>query len=300
MNDSFVFRPKWKPGLILHLLLAVILAAGSGFLLWLAFQQHLGGFLILFLFGALVLLAPFLLIVYRAYALYHASYTIEREGFKVHWGLRREDIPLSEIEWVRPVNELLIPLTTPRFSLPGAYLGASQHPDLGEVEFIASDYNSLVIIETANEVLAVSPEDPEDFMKMFNRSLEMGSITPIESYSSQPAEFIRSVFSQPLARGFLIAGLLLTLALTVFTSLIIPYRQVISMGVNSIGQPLDPVSSNSLLILPILGGLSLVLDVILGFNFFHKEDQRKVSYLLWAAGAVTPLLLIVALIIMVV
>ena len=300
MNDSFVFRPKWKPGLILHLLLAVILAAGSGFLLWLAFQQHLGVFLILFLFGALVLLAPFLLIVYRAYALYHASYTIEREGFKVHWGLRREDIPLSEIEWVRPVNELLIPLTTPRFSLPGAYLGASQHPDLGEVEFIASDYNSLVIIETANEVLAVSPEDPEDFMKMFNRSLEMGSITPIESYSSQPAEFIRSVFSQPLARGFLIAGLLLTLALTVFTSLIIPYRQVISMGVNSIGQPLDPVSSNSLLILPILGGLSLVLDVILGFNFFHKEDQRKVSYLLWAAGAVTPLLLIVALIIMVV
>lgn len=299
MRSSLVFRPVWKPGLILHSILAALLAGGGGFLLWLAFQQRIGGLLILCLFGALFLLALLSLVIYRAYGLYHASYTIEREGLRIQWGLRREDIPLTEVEWVRPADELMIPLRAPAFSMPGAYLGTNQHPDLGKVEFIASDLKAMVIVETANQVLALSPEDPENFIHSFQRTLEMGSITPIEAYSSQPAEFIQTVFSYPVARGTLITGLVLTLFLVVLTSLLIPYRQIVSMGITPQGLPLEAVPSNRLLILPILGSIVLILDVVVGFYFFRSKERRIAAYFLWVAGAVTPFLLIIALLLMV-
>jgi len=299
MSSSLVFRPVWKNGLILHSILAVLLAGSGGFLIWLAFQQHFGGLLILCFFGALLLLGLFALVVYRAYGLYHASYTIEREGLRIQWGLRREDIPLTEVEWVRTIDELLTPLKPPMFSMPGAYQGVSYHSDLGKVDFIASDFKSMVIIETTNKVLALSPENPEDFIRSFQRTLEMGSITPIDAYSSQPAEFIQNVFSYPAARGTLITGLLFTLALVVLTSLFIPYKQTVSMGVTPLGTPLDAVTSNRLLILPILGSILFILDVLIGLYYFRKNEQRKVSYLLWFGGIATPFLLTIALLMMV-
>ena len=299
MNDIFSFRPAWKRGLTLHILLSVVLAACGGGLLWLAFQQRLGGFLILCLLGTLGLLGLLVLVVYRAYALFHASYTIEREGLRIRWGLRREDIPLTEMEWVRPAHELIAPLKRPSFSMQGALLGMTRHPDLGEVEFIASDYDSLVVVETANQVLALSPEDAERFVQTFQRTLEMGSITPIEAYTAQPAEFIQSVFTRRFARVTLISSLLLTLLLAVLTSLLIPYRQIVSMGIDAAGRPLAPVAANHLLILPLLGGAAWIADVVLGFYFFHEEDQHYVSFLLWSGAVLTPVLLMIALLIMV-
>ena len=77
---------------------------------------------------------------YRAYALLRADYYIDRDSLAMLWGLRVEDIPLTDIEWVRPASDLTNPLVLPRFRLPGAILGTRRHPDLGLVEFIASDY----------------------------------------------------------------------------------------------------------------------------------------------------------------
>jgi hypothetical protein len=299
MNNSMEFRPVWRQGLTLHILLAVLTAALGGFLIWLAFQQKIGGLVILCLFGALIFLALLPLLVYRAYALYHATYTIEREGLSIQWGLRREDIPLTEVEWVRPMTDLVVPLHAPPLSMPGAYLGTNLHSDLGNVEFIASSYSTMVIVETANQVLALSPEDPEEFLYSFHRTLEMGSITPIEAFSSQPAEFIQNVFSFPLARLSLISSLLLTLLLALVTSLLIPLKPIVSMGITPQGTPLDPVVSNRLLILPLLASFSFVLDVVLGLYYFRKPEQRHVSYFLWIAGMVMPVLLLIALLLMV-
>jgi hypothetical protein len=299
MKSSNEFRPVWKTGFWLHCAIAVILAGLGGFLAYLAFQQTVGGLLILCLFGALVLLAALPIIVYRAYGLYHASYTIEREGLSIRWGLRKEDIPLTEVEWVHSADDLMTPLKAPAFSLPGAYLGEGQHPDLGRVEFIASDRNAFVVIETISQTLVLSPENPEEFIDSFQRTLEMGSLTPIEAFSTQPAQFIQEVFSHPVARASLVTSLLLTLLLAVLTSLLIPRQQIVSMGITATGAALEPVPSTRLLILPILGAFALVLDTILGFYLYRKDSQQIVAYFLWGAGVITPLLLILALLIMV-
>lgn len=299
MKSTNEFRPVWKNGFWLHCAIAVLLAGLGGFLVYLAFQQTVGGLLILCLFGALVLLAALPIIVYRAYGLYHASYTIEREGLSIRWGLRKEDIPLTEIEWVHSAADLMTPLKVPAFSLPGAYLGESQHPDLGQVEFIASDCSAFVVVETISQTLVLSPENPEEFIDSFQRTLEMGSLSPIEAFSVQPAQFIQEVFSHPFARASLLASLLLTLLLAVLTSLLIPRQQIVSMGITAAGARLEPVPSTHLLILPILGAFALVLDIILGLYLYRKESQRIVAYFLWGAAVITPLLLILALLIMV-
>lgn len=299
MNGSNEFRPVRKNGLILHIGLAVLLAGGGSFLLWLAFQQSIGGLLILCLFGALLFLAALTFVAYRAYALTQGSYTIEREGLRIRWGLRREDIPLTEIEWVRPVEELLSPLKMPPFSMPGAYLGESRHPDLGRVEFIASDPGSMVIVETVNQVFVLSPEEPDEFIHTFQRTLEMGSIAPIDAFSAQPAEFIQSVLAQRYARITLVSSILLTLVLAVVTSLIVPARATVSMGITPQGVLMDPVPASRLLILPILASFSLIVDVLVGLYLFRKPENQMVSYILWTAGAVTPVLLLIALFIMV-
>ena len=299
MSESLVFYPAKKTGLAIHIALAILLAGGGGVLLWLAFQQSGGEFLILYLFGALLLLALLVAIAYRTYALLHASYTIERDGLSLRWGLRREDIPLTELEWIRPVGDLITSLKHPPFSMPGAYLGFVEHPDLGKVEFLAASTRSLVIIESFDHVYALSPEKPEEFIRAFNRSLEMGSISPIEPYSSEPAEFIQTVFQNRFARITLITSTLLTLALVVVTSLLIPTRQILSMGIDAAGNALEPVASTSLLILPILGSFAFVLNLVVGLFFFRHEEQRPESYAIWAAAILTPVLLIMAALIIV-
>jgi hypothetical protein len=46
---------------------------------------------------------------YRAYALLRADYYIDRDSLAILWGLRVEDIPLTDIEWVRPASDLTQP-----------------------------------------------------------------------------------------------------------------------------------------------------------------------------------------------
>jgi len=57
-----------------------------------------------------------LLIGTQAYWLAH--------GLRLRWGLRAEDIPLPEIEWIRPASDLGFHLPKPFLSMPGALLGA--------------------------------------------------------------------------------------------------------------------------------------------------------------------------------
>jgi hypothetical protein len=294
MSNTHVFLPKRTPGIVLHAFFLLILLAGTGILLWLAFQQVGGGFLILYLMGALLLLALLPFVGYRGYALLHAKYTLERDGLHVRWGLRSLDVPLTEVEWVRPATDLQVPITPPRFSTLGAILGEGHHPELGRVEFIGSDLRNSVVVTSMNQVLVLSPEEDEEFVQRFNRMLEMGSLAPIQPHSVVPAAFLKLVFSDRWARFLIPAGFVLSFALLVIVSLAIPNRQVISLGYDSLAIPLESVSSSRMLILPVLGILFYMASLVGGIYCFRRENTRAVSFLLWASGALTQTLLILA------
>ncbi len=288
------FLPLRRRAMLLHILAAFGFLAVSAVSLTFALQQQVSGFFALLLLLSVAFFIPLPVVLYRAYALYNAAYTIERDGVRIRWGLRAEDIPLTEIEWVRPVSDLGFHLPLPRLSFPGAILGLRKVDELGEVEFLASDAASMLLIAAPHKVYAVSPEDTRGFMRAFQDAIELGSLSPLPAYSAEPAAFARRVWDDRVARGFLIAGLALTVVLLVLVSLAVPGRAEVSLGFNSQGLPLEPVPGQQLLLLPVLGIFAFVANLFIGLFFYRRETERPVAFVLWICSAVTPALLILA------
>jgi len=292
------FQPPRRNGLLIHSGLAVLLLGGSAASLIEALNQEAGSYFVLLLLLSLALLPPAALAVYRGYALLQASYTLERDGLRLRWGLRGEDIPLSEIEWVRPATDLGYHLPLPAFAIPGAILGKLMLKDLGVVEFMASETATLLLVATPERIFAISPEDPNRFMRNFQRAMELGSLTPLESHSTVPVAFLQGIWADRAARYMLAAGLGLTLILFILTGVAIPGLNSVSLGYDLNAQPLEPAAPQRLLLLPTLAAMTLTGDLLLGMYFYRKVNQRPAAYLLWISGIITPALLIAAVLIL--
>ena len=68
--------------------------------------------------------------------------------------------------------------------------GTRRHPDLGMVEFIASDSRNIILIATSKRIFAISPMDAGLLVRTFARATEMGSLTPAEPKSVYPSFII--------------------------------------------------------------------------------------------------------------
>lgn len=301
MSDALPisFQPPRRRGLLLHTLAGIGFLAGSAVSLIFALNQQGEGIFIVLLLVSLALFIPLPVVSYRAYALYNASYTLERDGLRLRWGLRAEDIPLPDIEWVRPASDLGFHLPLPPLSFPGAIVGLRRVEELGEVEFLASDPNLMLLIATPKKVYAISPEDTRGFVRTFQTAIEMGSLSPLPAYSAEPAAFARRVWDDRPARAFLIAGLLLTIALVVLVALTIPNRTAVSLGFDAAGAPLEPVPAQFLLLLPVLGFFAFIANLTVGLFFYRRDADRPVAFMLWITSAFTPTLLILATLIIV-
>lgn len=294
MNPSERFLPSRRRGLIFHSGVFLLLGGGSGFCFWLAVEQQVGSYFMLLLLAGVALAAPLPWIVYRGYALLQARYSLERDGLRLRWGLRAEDIPLPQVEWVRPAGELGLPLRLPSLRWPGAILGVRHIDGLGAVEFMASEEETMLLVATPQKVYAISPAEPRRFQSAFQRVIEMGSPTPLASFSALPAAFLQRVWADRSARMLMLSGLALTLILFLLTGLLIPNRPSVSLGYNAVGEPLPPAPPERLLLLPVLAGLMLAVNLVGGLFFYRRSDWRPIAYLLWGCSALAPLLLIIA------
>ena len=297
VSTTPVFLPPRRRGMILHIAAVVILGLAGTACLLLSMQQQVGAAFVVLLLLTILFYMPIPLAAYRAYALLNASYTLERDGLRLRWGLRAEDIPLPDIEWIRPASDLGFHLPKPLLAFPGALLGARHLPELGSVEFIASEQKSLLLVATQHKIYAISPADSGAFVQAFQRAIELGSLAPLPSYSSQPVAFLVRVWRDLPARLLLMVGLGLTLALFVQTSLLIPGRAQVSLGFTPAGLPLKAGPAERLLLLPVLAAFTYAINLIAGLYFFRSDTRRPVSYLLWLSSVLTPLLLVIAVIV---
>lgn len=294
MSETIIHNPPRQRGLLFHGIVIAALGAGTVLTFLLGVYQRVGDYFVLLLLVSLLLFAPLPLVIYRAYALIRASYRLERNGLRLRWGLRAEDIPLPAIEWVHRATDLASTLPLPRLSWPGAILGTVNTPDLGPIEYMASTTQTLLLIATPTKVYAISPEDPERFLQDFERALELGSLSPISSVSVLPAAYLSQVWSNRIARILILSGLILIFILLAGVSLLIPNRATISLGFYPSGAPLPVVPAEQLILLPILGIFSYLIDLMAGLFFFRRGQQRLIAYLLWGSSVVTTLLLILA------
>jgi hypothetical protein len=291
------FLPPRTRGLLLHGFAALILFSSSITLFVLAMQEQLGTFFALFLIFSLILLGPALFVLYRTYALLRASYIVEREGVRFYWGLRKEEIPLTDIDWMQSAKETEVDLRLPLFSFPGAIIGHTHSEELGLVEFMASDVHKLILLGANGKVFAISPSDPKEFLKVFKQAVELGSISPIAPSSTLPATYLRSVWADKRARALIIAGGILAIMLLVVTSLFVPTQATVSLGFDPNGLPLEPIASPQLILLPVLSLMMYTADMVGALFFFRKAGNRVIAFFLWIGSLVTTMLLSMALVI---
>jgi len=248
------------------------------------------------LYLLLALLAAFLwvLFAYFAYALYRSFYILEQDGLRIQWGLRVEVIPMDVILGMR-----MLPETTPRpwLRLPGSVLGLRQAGDEGKIEYIAARSRKLVLVRTSRRSYAISPAAPDAFLSAYRQVAEYGSLAPIVAQSVYPSSWLANLWSDRLGRNLALSGLAISLLLAVGVSLAVPFRAEVNLGFNPLGIPREPIRATRLMLLPVLNGLTWLVDFIAGMYFYRSVQRRWLALSLWGGGMVTAILFSIGVII---
>ncbi len=294
MSALYEFRPPLRLAVIFHTLAIVLLAAAALLGFWQASQAEVGPVFLFYLILALAAVGLLPVFIYRFYALRHASYVLERDGLHLWWGLRGEDIPMDKVLWVRPAESLGYRLPRPWLYWPGCVLGVRRLPDASPLEYMASQTWNLILVGTPGRTYAISPYNRTEFLQTFQRLTELGSLSPIQSNSTYSSFLLARFWNDVTARSMLIAALVISLVLLVWSSLSVPGRAQISLRLSSSGTPTANVPAVQLLLLPVLNALFLGVDLLGGLFFYRKTESRVFAYVLWSSSVITSLLFLAA------
>lgn len=294
------FPPSKSFGLLVHGLILLVLVGISSWSFANLPRAEVGPGFVNYLLLGILAFAPVPFLLYRAYALLRADYSIDRDSLAITWGLRIEDIPLTDIEWMRPVSHLTHPLSLPPLRLPGAILGTRRHPDLGLVEFIASDAKNLILVATSKRVFAISPENPAAMVQTFARAIELGSLTPSEAISVYPSFVITQAWEKPMVRFLWTSGFLLNAGLIMWVGILIPSLRSIPFGFDPSGTPVEAVPSTRLILLPLISGLMFLIGWAAGLSYYRREAHRPLALILWLSSTLCAVLFLLAVLFLVI
>jgi hypothetical protein len=288
------FPPPRRRGQNLHILLILLLAVIVSILALLASRQPLG-----LVFAGLILLAvlvfiPIPILLYRLYSLARANYSLDRDQLSIAWGLRLEQIPVSDIEWVRPLSAMTRPFPMPFFRLPGSILGLRRHPELGPIEFLASDEKSLLFVATSRQIFAISPQAQANFLQEIQHAIELGGFSPALPRSVYPSFVVAQGWDSPLARYFWLAGFFVNIGLLAWVSLMAPSLGHVSLGFLPSGASRPPSPGLALILLPIISILLYLVGWVVGLMIYRGVDRRPMAYIIWASGVISSLLFLLA------
>jgi len=263
-------------------------------------QRPFDRLFLVFVFLAILAFVPIPTLAYRLYALTYANYCLDRDQLIIKWGLRVEEIPVSDIEWVRPLTALPGSIPMPFLHLPGSLLGKRRHPDLGLVEFLASDVKSLLLVGTSRNVFAISPGDPVHFLQDIQHAIELGSMSTAIPKSVYPSFVVAMAWESLLARYLWLAGLFANIGLLAWVSLMAPSLPHISLGFLPSGAARSASPGYELILLPIVSIVFYLVGWGTGLMIYRRGDRRPMAYLVWSSGVVSALLFLVAVLLIVI
>jgi hypothetical protein len=260
----------------------------------LASQEPIGLRFTIYILAAALVFFPLPFLAYWLYSLFRANYSLDREKLTLTWGLRVEEIPVSEVEWVRPVETQASPLALPLIHFTGAITGFRRHPDLGPVEFLASDARALLLVATSKRVFAISPQDPAGFMQNIQRAIELGSLSPASPQSVYPTFVVLQAWESMLVRYLWLAGLFLNIGLLAWVTLLIPSMGHIPLGFLPSGAVGEPVLGAGLILLPVVSLFFNIIGWVAGLFFYRRPNRRPLAHIVWTSGVFSTLLFLVA------
>jgi hypothetical protein len=293
------FPPDKQQGLIIHsalilLCAALVVGATIG-----AFSAGSGIGFTLWIIAALIAIAPIPFLIYRAYALSRSDYQIDRETLRLIWGLRIEEIPIGDVEWLRPIGSIPTPPSLPLFSFAGGVLGITRHADLGSIEFMASDAKNLLLIATRKQIFAISPADAAGFVNTFQHTIELGSLTTFQGQSQYPSFAVVQAWAHPITRYLWLSNILLNAGLAIWISILATSIAKVTLGFTASGNPLEAMPGISLVILPLISIPLSLLSWVAGLYFYRRKREHALAFVLWASSALMSLIILIAVVFLV-
>jgi hypothetical protein len=242
---------------------------------------------------AAVLTVPLALTLYRAYTLGTTRYTLSRDALDLRWGLRRELIPLNQVEWARPISDFESRLPLPWFRLPGSIFSSLDITGLGPTQFVATDPSDIILAHTKYQTYVICPQNLNGFTQQFNRYAELGQTSRVQPISAS----FRSIWDETWRdeRAKMLIGIGLILVGVAWLSAI----AVVATFPEVTWVDLTLVSSNRLVLLAILTTLFWLADLWTGLFYCLRGNVAKtLIYIVWGSSIVASLILIIAMFLM--
>jgi len=256
------------------------------FILFLANPMSASGLL-----WALLIVASVPAITYIAYltvTLLTASYSIDADYLRIHWGSTRRKIPLTEIRSVFHGSGLPASHTFSGLRLPGLMIGRGELFDPSSVAFEADFYATKPLAEQVLVVadglsVGISPQRPSPFVQ--NLKAAMAAAQPVREFAPDAKEN-HSPWLDPRIQIVGAIGLLLNMALFAYVTLLNGWLPVeVPLHFNRLGlvDRLGPPSG--LFLLPLIGLGSLLVNAALSWLFYTERREREIAALILSIGA---------------
>ena len=289
------FLPPKTKALVINGILAVLLILIILFLLIYASFIGEGWFAIVFIALGLLLLAPLFLTIYRIFTIITTNYSLTRDALEIKWGLRRELIPLREIEWVHPVSDFQTPLPIPYGKIRASYYDEIDINGLGKTLFVATKPDQMVLIKHNQAYIVLSPTDKESFTQVFIELSQMGSLESPEAESENLKMLWQRVIEDKIAKNLLI--------LTAISLFILIAMAVVIVAIDApvVWVDMIPVPPTRLFLLALLGLLFTLMNTIFAlFLYLQERTGKAIVYLILAWSVLTNLALSFAMLFMVI
>lgn len=285
-----VWKPSKALGLVVGVILLLTLLASDAFLLESLSRQPLG--LGAFFTGLLLLLSlPMLALwCYGFYGLVTLRYEVDRNALVISSGLRREIIPLPAIQQVLRGSEITLTQGFRGLGWPGYLLGHAQVKDGGILRVHSTEpIARQVVIITPSLCYGISPREPEAFIQDLRARQALGPVRQVAQSSERTAWLAWPVWRDT---WFWILAILALVASAALFGLVLgrygslPER----LPLRFFRGEVERVAAKSgLLLLPSIGGVTWVVNTLLGWWLHQKE--RLGAYLLVTTALLIHLLL---------
>lgn len=233
------------------------------------------------------------LLFYRIYTLSTTQYSLSSNALDLQWGLRREVIPLDQINWVRPVSDFESKLPLPWFRFPGNIFAKRYINGLGTTQFVVTRLPDTILVQTHRLCYAISPQNSLDFLQKYKRFSEFGPEQQVQPISTSFRTFWNEMWHDEQAKTLVSIGLVLVgVAWLCAVGLMVTFAEVTWVD-------LQMVPSTRLILLAILASILWLTDLWSGLFFYlHGSVSRLIIYMLWGSSILTSLLLIISMLLL--
>jgi hypothetical protein len=280
-------RPPRALGFAIGILLVLFFVFLIGASVFQMSTGELSIWLVLWVMLPLISLPLLLLTLYRLYGLFTARYSIDRNGLRVRWGLAYDDIPIHQLVRVEPAEAVgLKQPPPPGFWWPGLVIGKRKVEGLGEVEYFAARAPSgLLVVQSGDRFLAISPSDADAFIKAVTDSLRMGALQTHEEIITRPNFALARLGADRAALLLVVIGSLLPIAMFVYLLLTVgDVPGQVTFGFDATGVIDTYAPPGRLLLLPMIGGASWFVNLFFGLWMYRTDANRPLAYALWAGA----------------